>query len=422
VSAPSARRPGSPAPALTFDLPRDHEGELRLLPWSSPLETWSPRRVHLLNVKSGPSRHIVRFVQAGAQRYAIKETSGENARRELDLYRRLHAIGIPALKPVGVVVRDDGTATIRTAVGMQRWERRTGYLVTALMEKVLPDSFLFRRAFSRHNRNRIWDAVVRLFVDLHIHGVYWGDASLANMLIHFSSEPLPEIGRRARLKAVLADAETAEIHHAISDRLRQADVDFFFESMLWNEEDQRALGVVRDPIVSQDDRAYLQAEYDKRFGLELEMRSFELVTNIDVDRLLGDFNAAGDGKLLLKHIQEHKWYLSEHLGREVQLAVAANDWYAQVFRPVCRLFGAYGLPSCFPDRSASRLYLDIMEHKYYMSQKEQRDIGLPSALRDYVARFSDRQPEQGIFRELAGILRRMFRSHQGATGELFDEQ
>jgi hypothetical protein len=416
---PPGRRKDQP-PVLTNDLHPEHEAALNRLPWMTPLELWTPRQAHFIEVKSGLSRHVVRFVETGGHRYAVKETSGDNARRELDLYRRLRAIGIPTLVPIGVVIRDDGSAVINTPVGVQRWERKTGFLVTQLMEKVLPDSFLFRRAFTRQNRNRIWDAVVSLFVDLHANGVYWGDASLANMLVQFSSDPLPEIGRRARLQAVLADAETAEIHHSISDTLRQADVEFFLESMLWNEADQRAFGFGQDPLTTQEDRAYIQEEYRKRYGLELEMRSFELVTAIDVDRLLGDFNAAGDGKLLLKHIQEHKWYMSERRGKEVQLAEAAGDWYANVFRPVCRLFNSHALPAGFPDRSASRLYLDIMEHKYYLSQKEQRDVGLARALRDYSARFAHRQPEQGLFRELAAILRSLVRGGSADANELFD--
>jgi hypothetical protein len=394
---------------LTFDLSGGHHDRLRRLPWQTRLELWPPRHVHFLDVKSGLSRHVVRFVQAGPGRFAIKETTGEIAGRELSLYRRLHSLGIPTLTPVGTVIRDDGIATITTAVGVQRWERRTGYLVTELKEKVLPDSFLYRRAFSRNNRNRIWDSVIRLFVDLHSHGVYWGDASLANMLIHFSPDPLPEIGgRRPRLRALLADAETVEVHASISDSLRQADLDFFLESMLWNEADLIARGMVRDPIVTQDDRAYLQEQYESRYALELEARSFELVTRIDVDRLLGDFDAAGDGRLLLKHIQEHKWYLSEHQGREVPLTAAADDWYTTVFRPICRVFVEHDLPACFPGRPASRLYLDVMEHKYFMSQKEQRDVGLANALRDYVERFSCRPPEQDIFRDVARIFRSLF--------------
>ena len=100
------------------------------------------------------------------------------------------------------------------------------------MEKVIPDSFLFKRGFSHNNRRRIWDAIVRLFIQMHSRGVFWGDASLANMLIRFTTETIPELGYRTRLGAVLADAETAEIHPSISDSLRLADVEVFLESML----------------------------------------------------------------------------------------------------------------------------------------------------------------------------------------------
>ena len=196
--------------------------------------------------------------------------------------------------------------------------------MTQLMEKVIPDSYLFRRGFSKENRDRIWDVVIELFVQLHGNGVYWGDASLANMLIHFSTEIVPELGRRTRLQAVLADAETVEVRPSLSDSLRRADVDFFLESMLWTEADLQASGVTRDPVITREDQQYITTRYAERYAVAQEIRSFELVTHIDVDRLLGNFDAKGYGKLLLQHINEHKWYLSERHGKEVPLQVLRN--------------------------------------------------------------------------------------------------
>jgi len=87
----------------------------------------------------------------------------------------------------------------------------------------------------------------------------------------------------------------------------------------------------------------------------------------------------GYGALLLKHINEHKWYLSEQRGREAPVEKAADHWYAEVFRPVCRLFKEHGLLSMFPEKSASTLYFEIMEHKYLLSEKEEKDVGLVRA-------------------------------------------
>lgn len=395
---------------LSFFLPPDHVHLLAALPWLHALEQWDRQGVKMLAVKSGISRHVVRFLQIEQKRFAIKETSSEAARREYHTYTTLRQLGVPTLHAVGVVIRNDGTELVNTPVGLQPYEHSTGYLVSELMEKVIPDAFLFKRGFSKENRRRIWDAVIALFVDLHSKGVYWGDASLANMLIHFSTVAEPGLGYRTKLRAVLADAETVEIHPSLSETLRLADVEFFIESMLWMEADMKASGIVREAVITEEDQRHILDLYRRRFDLQQEMQSFELVTHIDVDSLLGDFDSRDDGAVLLKHINEHKWYLSEREGREVSLVDAAQDWYRNVFRPVCRLFQQYDFVSFFPESTAASLYVRIMEHKYFMSQRQGRDVGVAAALWDYVLRFAEPSPPQPTIASLLNELKGFFRT------------
>jgi hypothetical protein len=277
------------------------------------------------------------------------------------------------------------------------------------MDNVVPDAFLYKRGFSKQNRRRIWDAVINLFVEMHTRGVYWGDASLGNMLIHFSNEVEPEIGYRTRLRAVLADAETVEIHPSLSGSLRLADVEFFIESMLWTEADLNASGIVRESVITDEDQRMIINTYQERYAVQQEMQSFELVTKIDVDSLLGDFDSKGYGAILLKHINEHKWYMSEREGREVPLTNAAQDWYRVIFKPVCRLFNEYELASFFPDKTAASLYVQIMEHKYFMSEQAKKDVGIAAATWDYIIRFAQPALSQRTIRSLIHELRSLFR-------------
>lgn len=395
------------------------DSQLVQLPWKFPLEAWSEHKVSLLQIKSGLSRHVVRFIESGKRRYAIKETTLESAHREFETYTRLIAMEVPTLTPIGVVARNDGTIVVDTFVGKQPQPQMTGYLITELMEKVIPDSLLFRRAFTRENRVRIWDAVIDLFVRMHSRGVYWGDASLANMLIHFSAEQVPELGRRTRLQAVLADAETVEIHPTISDKLRLADVEFFLESMQWTEADLIASGIVRDALITREDRQHFLRTYHEHFTVEQEMQSFELVTHIDVDTLLGNFDVKGYGKLLLQHINEHKWYMSERQKKEVSLVAAAEDWYAEIFKPVCRIFNEYGLPDYFPEKTASSLYVEIMEHKYFMSEREKQDVGLVTAVEDYCAKFALREPHHFTLASILDALRNLLERYTGGSTPVY---
>ncbi len=389
------------------------------LPWQVPLETWREHDVKLLRIKSGLSRHVVRFVEIEARRYAVKETTSESARREFETYLQLIRMEVPTLIPVAFVERDDGAKIVQTRIGQQLERRMTGYLITELMEKVIPDSFLFKRAFTKENRNRIWDAVIHLFIKMHSHGVYWGDASLANMLIHFSSEVIPELGRRTNLRAVLADAETAEVRPSVSDTLRLADVEFFLESMQWTEADQNASGIFRDPLIPKGDQKYILQNYNERYAVEQEMQSFELVTHIDVDKLLGNFDVKGYGKLLQQHINEHKWYMSEREKREVTLVEAAEDWYREIFKPICRIFNEHGMLEYFPDKTASSLYVEIMEHKYYMSEREKKDVGLVAVVEDYCAKFAQREPFRISVGSVLDALRSLLETYAGGVTNIY---
>jgi hypothetical protein len=144
-----------------------------------------------------------------------------------------------------------------------------------------------------------------------------------------------------------------------------------------------------------------------------------LVTHIDVDKLLGNFDVQGYGKLLLQHINEHKWYLSEQRGVEVQLIDAAKDWYETVFKAVCRVFNHYGLLEFFPDKTASSLYVEIMEHKYFMSKRERKDVGLVAAVEDYLNRFAVHERFKGAIGSVVRSLRALFRGAGHSTQSIY---
>lgn len=266
---------------------------------------------------------------------------------------------------------------------------------------ILPDSYLFKRGFSRENRRKIWDAIVRLFVQLHCKGVYWGDASLANMMILFAKERIPEIGYRTILRAMLADAETVEFHVNLSEKLRRADVEYFLESMVWTEADIQASGMTRDTLMTKEDQEYILNRYLDLYDVEREEQKFELITKIDVDALLGTFDHRGQSKALLKHIYEHKWYLSERQGKEIPIEQAANDWYTSVFKPAIRLFTEFEILDEFPESTPSSLYLEIMEHKYYLSEKMGKDVGLIAAFENLCRK---REHSQGLMKKLTRLV------------------
>ncbi len=400
---------------ITIAVGGAHIADLQRLPWYKPLDQWRSREARFLEVRSGLSRHVVRFIRSRHAAYAIKETTAEVAGRELESYLELTRRGIPTLIPIGTVIRQEGVMAVPTKTGSQPQPVATGYLITQVLEFSLPNYHLFKRAFTTASRRRIWDAIVRLFVQLHCRGVYWGDASLSNMMIVFVKQHFPEIGIRTVLRAYLADAETVEFHPGLSKELRRADVDYFLESMAWTEADMKASGIIREPLMTQDDQRYILNRYLDLYDIEREEQSFEIITKIDVDALLGPFEQKGQAKALLQHIYEHKWYFSEREGREVPVEEAARDWYVNVFKPVLIFFKEFEILDEFPERTASSLYLDIMFHKHLLSEQMGRDIGLVGAFEEYAKQFRQNDRTMKKLNGVTSSIRALLGLRSGVT-------
>lgn len=398
----------SAAPVIRFHVDPLFREELERLPWSVPLAEWPQYGVRTLPIKKGVSRHTVLFVNTGRFSFGIKEITEEVSQREVTLYEQMLLRGIHTLVPAGYVVREEPPIAIATPVGIHYEPHHVSHTVTVLVTKVLPDSLLYSRNFRRENRERIWDAIALLFAQLHAHGIYWGDASLANVLIRFEKRDLPFVGPHTTLAAYLADAETVEMHRTLSRSMREADLGFFFESMEWINEDLRSSGILREEGSTESDRTYLHARYETLYASEMMKKAFEEQTTFNIDRLLGGTSDPNHVDLFLKHVEEHRWYLGERSGTDVTLADATKDWYDTVFAPMCSLFRAEGIPELFHGKTAAELYVDIMNNKYYLSERAGRDIGMAAAMQDYAIRFGADSRQRTFIDNIVAQVHRFF--------------
>ena len=169
------------------------------LPWEQPLEEWESDR--LVRVVRGIGRHVVRFVDYDGVIYALKELPDDLARREYRLLRELGSEQMPVVEVVGVVTR---TADTLEAV-----------LITRHLDYSLPYRTLFSGPGRPDLGDRLLDAGAELIVRLHLAGFFWGDCSLSNMLFRRDA---------GALSAYLVDAETGELHPALSDGQRRHDL------------------------------------------------------------------------------------------------------------------------------------------------------------------------------------------------------
>ena len=394
----------------TVTVAADDWARLQALPWGVPLEEWGEPRwqVAIIDQRRGLSRHPVLFVQTSGRKYAIKETSPDSADKEIANYHEIARRGCPALVPVGSVVVKGPLVAAGMIAGVEQYiSGDIGYCITRLATRVLPHSLLYQFPFTQENKRMLLVAIARLLVTLHQAGVYWGDASMANILVDLS---------RRRLLAVLADAETVGIFpEAVNDALRQNDVDFFLEAMEWQSEDIRiARDMAEDEtILDEADAAFFLNMYadlwqNNRYGItqEIEFALGRLGSGVvglgtlawrasvagmestlrpgwyrdQLRDLMGVWIPRSYARRVYDLVLGHKWLMSEVAGHDVGLGDAAADWRTRYHDPLVNLLQTYapGQPISFD------AYLAIMQHIWQFSRREGRPIPIEEGAIDYL--------------------------------------
>lgn len=352
---------------VQFQMGAADQRQLEKLPWQERLEEWPAHGVVPLMIRRGLSRHPVIFVERGGLRYAIKETAPFMAEREISCLREIERRGIPSLGPVGSVTVAAPPILIEEAIpgGVPQYmSGDRGYTVTRLAARVIPQELLYRIPFTRKNKQHLLAAIAVLMIELHEHGVYWGDPSLANILIRIDGK---------QILAIMADAETVELFPGtVNDRLREQDLESFNESLLWEAEDIRHAHGIADDDEQQmiDDRDF---RYFKRRYQALRRKHAQITaptgitTTLQVMDLLSSLNTWG-------------YALLDMSGQVFQqIATVLPGWYQH---HIYKLLGI-----TIPRKYARRFYNMILGHQAIMHRNEKRDVSLEEAAKDWYFRY-----------------------------------
>ncbi len=412
--------------AVTFELPRADREALAALPWEAPLEEWPSLGVQAVHARRGESRHTVLFVEAGGRRYAVKETSPEAARSEVAQLLEIRRRGIYALEPVGVVVVPGALIPVGEVAGvMQYLPGDRGYCITRLAQRVIPQALLYRYPFTRRNRQMLWNAIVVLLLNLHDRGIFWGDPSLANILIDLSHH---------RVRAMLADAETVELYPGpLEETRRQEDLAALQESLLWTGEDIRLARceMAPSPITEGDieyiarlytelrrTRSWLSEETAVKSAAAMAVAAVhstdtgeaprpdgpaaEIAAEVEAGKEPASTVANEPARLLTPvervagrlyelgySIVDGSWRAIQSAGdglsslRARALAARAEmvrpRWYQQRIREV--------LGVKIPRQFARQFYRHLARHQWLMSERAGREITLEEAARDWYERY-----------------------------------
>ena len=370
------------------------------LPWNMPLEVWPDDAIAAL--PKGISRHLVRFVHLSGYVVAIKETSAELARKEYDMLRTLQRLDIPCVDPVAVI-------TNRTTAGDEPLESA---LVTRHLKFSLPYRALFSQSLRPDTATRLVDALAVLLVRLHIVGFFWGDVSLSNTLFRRDA---------GAFAAYLVDAETGQLYDGLSNGQRENDLEIARVNIAGELFDLQAGGkmaeevdpiAISDGIVAQyrtlwkeltgseqfdsserwriNDR--VQRLNDLGFDIEeLAIKTDETGTKVRIQpkvvdaghhsrrllRLTGLDAQENQARRLLNDLDS---YTASFGKQSLDEEVVAHEWAQRVFEPVIR-----AIPKDLKGRlEPAEIFHQLLDHRWYMSQNEGRDIPLAEAVSSYV--------------------------------------
>jgi tRNA A-37 threonylcarbamoyl transferase component Bud32 len=380
------------------------------LPWNIDLNEWSQRTKRYVQVECGLSRHPIAFVNYDSDVYAIKELPPGIAQKEFRNLLALSQLRLPTVETVGYVES--------TKQG-----ESSSLLITKYLESSIPYRSIFLRSNLDRYKSHILDAMAGLLVQLHLNGVYWGDCSCSNTLFRRDA---------GTLQAYLVDAETVELNQApLKPTDRAHDIAIMQENILGefsdiNISNNRLLPfleigdyirkryqelweeITREIIIKPEEQYRVQDHITSLNQLGFSIKDIEIFEDETGDKLrlrvnVTDKNFHRDqlfeltglvaeemqARQMINEIQQLRAVISRKGEHSIPLSVAAHEWLIHIYEPIMKKLQ----PILNNDRfnlevsDPSELYCQILENKWFLSEKVQQDIGHQAAADDYLNRF-----------------------------------
>lgn len=380
------------------------------LPWELPLETWPEE--HLAALPRGISRHVVRFVKLSGRVLAVKEIKADIAVREYQLLRMLNRLDLPCVEPFGVV--SGRTAADGTPLD--------ACLITRHLQFSLPYRALFSQSLRPDTTTRLIDALAVLLVRVHLVGFWWGDVSLSNTLFRRDA---------GAFAAYLVDAETGELHQTLTAGQREHDLDIARVNIAGELMDLEAGGFLEAGVDAVDTSNRIVERYSELWEELTGLERFERGDRWRVDERIRRLNELGfdvdelaistdfDGTTI--QIQPKVVDAGHHSRRLLRLTgldveenqarrllndldsyrastdrqnddeeIVAHDWLQRIYEPITRT-----VPRELGSKlEPAELFHEVLEHRWYLSERAGHDIPIEDAIRDYVKTVLPSKPDE----------------------------
>jgi hypothetical protein len=372
------------------------------LPWQLPLEDWPAENIAAL--PKGLSRHTVRFAHLNDHVIAIKETLPELAKREYDMLKSLQKLDVPCVEPFAIINNR------QTPDG----DELLSVLITRHLKFSLPYRAMWSQGLRPETATRLVDALAVLLVRLHIAGFFWGDVSLSNTLFRRDA---------GSFAAYLVDAETGQLYESgLSRGQRENDLEIARVNIAGELMDLIASGNAHAGVDALATSERIMAKYRELWSELTEVESFSLAERWKIQRRVDRLNDLGfdieelsirtdetgskvriqpkvvdaghharrlirltgldveenQARRLLNDLDQ---YSIEHARKGVDEESMAHQWLSHVFEPV-----VLAIPKELAGKlEPAEIFHQVLEHRWYLSENEDRDIPLLEAVQSYVS-------------------------------------
>jgi tRNA A-37 threonylcarbamoyl transferase component Bud32 len=384
---------------LQIASPSQHP-ELAALPFANRLDDWD-----LPNVSDvgGLHRHIVRLVEYETESFVVKELPDRLALREYRLFRELAEAGLPTAEVVAVLTGKPGV---------------DGMVITRHLDYSLPYRSLLsgRGLIIPYLGERVLDAMVGLLVRLHLGGFFWGDCSLSNTLFRRDA---------GALSAYIIDLETGEQADQLSPGQRALDLEIATNNVAGGLLDLQAAGRLADGIDPIEVALAIEGQYERLWAeltdeqeiastetfkirqrlerlheLGFDVEEMDIISSDDGSRLrfvprvvehgyhaerLADLTGLdtqeNQARKLLNAIREFGAWLQDETGKSYSENVTAVRWMDRRFEPTIAKIPA----EMFAKLEPAEIYVQVLEHRWFLSEAAGHDVGPEEALDSYLA-------------------------------------
>jgi hypothetical protein len=316
----------------------------------------------------------------------------------------------------------DAPAVEAVAIVADRVNDLEPVLITRHLQFSLPYRALFSHTLRPQTLDRLLDALAALLVRLHLLGFFWGDCSLSNTLFRRDA---------GAFAAYLVDAETGALHPSLSPGQRREDLEIARTNIFGEALDLQAAGLLHesvDPEQVSDEvvRRYetlwheltfeqavetdARRQMDKRIrrlnelGFDVEEVAMSVIEDrgerrvtlrpkvVDAGhhsrrllRVTGLDAEENQARALLNDLDAHR--AESDLPDEAQ---AAHRWLTEVFEPVIRAVPPHLRGKLEP----LELFVQVIEHRWKLSEQAGRDVGLAPAVQSFLADVLIHRPDE----------------------------